>query len=207
MTAERAAQMVADERSNGHGSARTTYPALVTVSPTAPESPDPSAEGLAAAAPAAAVGPSAVSRAATTALTTSTATSSRVAAAEQRAGERRDSQSRRLRLLLWPVTALVILPTLLSRPRPGLHGHGLVVTVCVAAFAVAVLVTWLWVSVDRPRTWYELLLPLTMGAAGIGLVSAQNGTSGQIAVSVGVVFAFLRQTLPRALGTGGVLTA
>lgn len=185
-----------DERSAGHAAAQTTYPALVTVSPTAPGSPEPPDQSQPVEGPAAAVtatGPSAVS--------------SRVAAAEQRALERLRSQGERLRRLLWPVTALVVLPTLFSRPRPGWHGDGLVVALCLIGFVVMVLVTGFWAKLSRPSTWVDLLLPLVIGAVGIGLVGVQNGTSGQVAVSVGVVLAFLRETLPRALGVGGVLTA
>lgn len=184
-----------DERSVGHGIARTTYPALVTVSPTAPQSPEApaspdqpkSAEGPAAAA-IAATGPSAVSL--------------RVAAAEQRALDRLRSQGERLRLLLWPVTALVVLPTLFSRPRPGWHGDGLVVVICLIVFVVAVLVVGFWAKLSRPSTWVDLLLPLVMGAVGFGLVGVQDGTSGQVAVSVGVVLAFLRRPCRGRWGSG-----
>jgi signal transduction histidine kinase len=133
--------------------------------------------------------------------------SPRVAEAERRGQERRRSQGRRLRLLLWPILALVMVPTLLGHPRPGTSGAGLVVVLCLAGFVIATIVT---IRMSRPNQELPFtfpLLPLLMGACGIGLMATQNSVSGEIPATVAMSLAFLRLPLPKALGVGGVITA
>ena len=168
----------------------TTYPALVTVSPAVPDLP---AEGPAEMATAIAAGPS--------------GTSIRVAAAEERALVRQRGQTRRLRLLVWPILALVVPPSFFAQPRPGLHGSGLLVSLCLAAVAAAAggmfgISFW-----PRLATPLASAIPVVMGTGGIGLIAVQGSTAGQIAASFAVAFGFLRLPPAQAVGTGGVLTA
>ena len=170
----------------------TTYPALVTVSAAAPGLP---AEGPAEMAAAVAAGPS------------GSGTSTRVAAAEERALIRQRGQTRRLRLLVWPIVALIVPPSFFAQPAPGLHGSDLLVSLCLAAVAVSAAGMF-GISVwPRLATPLALAVPVVMGAGGIGLIAIQGSTAGQIAASFAVAFGFLRLPLAQAVGTGGVLTA
>lgn len=173
-------------RPAGHRARPSAYPALVTVSPT---SPDPLPEDPAALAPATATG--------------SSGPSARVAAAELRAVERRRGQGRRLRLLTWPVLALVVVPPVFGHPGPGLRGDGLLVSLCLAG-AVVSTAALSWVAARSPRLLRLIysVVPLLLGASGIGLMALQESTSGQIAASFAVSVAFLGLPLARALGAG-----
>jgi signal transduction histidine kinase len=176
------------EQPAGREDRQTAYPALVTVSPTM----DDPAEGPDAPATAA-TGPSGMS--------------ARVAAADLRALERRRGQARRLRLLTWPVLALVVLPTAFGHPQPDLRGAGLVVVLClIGVLAATSGLTWAAHSERLARPLYSVI-PLLLGASGIGLMQIQESTSGQIAASFAVSVAFIGLPLAQALGTGGVLTA
>ena len=133
--------------------------------------------------------------------------SPRVAAAEQRALARRMQQGLRLRLLLWPLLVIVLVPGFVGHPRPGLSGRGLVVTLCLVVFAAVTIVvsTTQRPNKDLPASF--LLLPLIMGACGIGLLATQNSIAGQVPATLAVALAFLRLPLSEALGVGGVITA
>ena len=111
--------------------------------------------------------------------------------ARDRVRVRRQRQVNRLEPSLWLVLAVVGFSVVGSRPRPSLHGVGLVVTiasiVCGGILAAAAAGRW-----PRRTGVQTAALPMLLGYAGIVLVAAQPAALAEAPVSAAVMIAFLQ---------------
>lgn len=112
-----------------------------------------------------------------------------------------------MRILLLPLLVLVVGPVLLGHPRPGLHGPSLAVAVCLLVFAGSVVAALAGIASGRLGRGAALMLPLVMGASGVGLMATQTSTATELPGATAVAITFMQLPLLEALGFGGVIAA